>query len=152
MTTEMQNPVDELRRLIAEGRLSEASVQAMIGIPSEQLHTVLDETPGSPAGMTVAPHPLSPEENTRISILAAQLTAGMEIDDDARLVAILESLISQCRLTPESIAQLSDLDVDDIVRALNDPRAVSLETKYRLATRGSYLINAATQARAPLAA
>jgi GTP-sensing pleiotropic transcriptional regulator CodY len=71
----------------------------------------------------------------------------MRIGNDERLKAIFESLTVECRLTPRNIARLTGVDVDVIENVLREPRTISIEKKYELAIKGSYLINAANQAR-----
>ena len=131
MSTEAQNPVAELRELIADGSISEDALLAITGIPADNL---LSQRP-------------SADEGTRLSTLAAQLTGGLRIGSDERLAGILESLTVECRLTPRNIAQLTGIDAADIETALRDPRTVPIETRYELALAGSYLINAVNQAR-----
>lgn len=67
--------------------------------------------------------------------------------DRELLKGILEGLTIECHLTLANIAQLTELDADDLERALRDPRTVPVEKKYELAVKGSYLINAVNQAR-----
>lgn len=147
MTVEAQNPAAELRRLIAEGRLSEDALQAITGIQPDALLRSLAETQTGMMRVTTEPPSPSTEETSRLTLLAAQLTAGLQIADDDRLTAIFESLTVECRLTVQNIARLVGLDVEDVEKALHDPRSVAIERKYELATRGSFLINAVNQAR-----
>lgn len=147
MTSQTFNPADELRRIIAEGRISEDALQAMTGIQPEKLRSFLNDAKPGMTGLTTEPQALSNDESARLSILAAHLTEGMRIGDDERLKAIFESLTIECRLTPQNIAQLTGLDVDDLESALRDPRTVPIEKKYELAIKGSYLINAVNQVR-----
>lgn len=139
----------ELRRLIAVGGITEDALRAITGIQPEALSAFLDEgQQGELAvGLSALPQALSAHESMRVSVLAAQLTEGMAVGDDERIVAILESLTVECRLTVQNIAQLTGLDVDDLQNTLNDPRSVRLEKKYEIAIRGSYLIGALSRAR-----
>jgi hypothetical protein len=147
MTSETHNTVDELRRIIAEGRISEDALQAVTGIQPEKLRSFLDQATPETTGLTTEPQALSNDESARLSILAAQLTEGLRIGDDERLKAIFESLTIECHLTPRNIAQLTGLDVNDLDSALRDPRTVPIEKKYALAIKGSYLINTVNRAR-----
>lgn len=147
MTSHTFNPADELRRIIAEGQISEDALQAITGIQLEKLRFFLSEAKPGMVGITTEPQALSNDESARLSILAAQLTEGLQIGDDERLKAIFESLTSECRLTLRDIAQLTGLDVEDLEGVLLDPRTVPIEKKYKLATKGSYLLNVAGQAR-----
>lgn len=90
---------------------------------------------------------LSDDERARLSILSAQLTEGLGIDNDHRLKAIFESLTIECGLTPHNISRLTGLNVGDIEHAVRDPHLVPIDRKYELAIKGSYLINAVNQAR-----
>lgn len=144
--TPSANPVAEsLLRLIAAGAITEEALQAMTGIEPHRLRRFLDDA--GVDGLSSSPQSLSPDENARISTLEAQLTAGMEIEDDERLKAVLESLTIEYHLEPEHIARLSGLSTDDITHALDDPSSMPPETKYRAATRSSYLLNAVDRAR-----
>ncbi|WEO77270.1 hypothetical protein BJQ94_18265 [Cryobacterium sp. SO2] len=146
MTAEAFNPADELKRTIAEGGISEDALRAITGIQPEKLRSFLDADPGM-TGLTTERRALSIDESSRLSILAAHLTQGMQIDDDERLTAIFESLTLDCHLTLDNIAQLTGLDIDDLDSALRDPRTVPMHKKYELAIKGSYLVNAVNQAR-----
>lgn len=148
MTSETFSPAKELKRIIAEGHLSEDALHAITGIQPEKLRAFLDGAQTGMSGSTAGPQAFSGDEITRLSILAAHLTEGLRIGDDDRLKAIFESLVVECRLTLSNIAQLTGLDVDDLASALRDPRSVAIEKRYELAIRGSYLINALSQARA----
>lgn len=147
MTSEMHNPVDVLRRIIAEGSVSEDALQAIMGIQPEKLRSFLNDAKRGMSSFTAEPQALSNDESARLSILAAHLTEGLRIGDDDRLKAIFESLTIECRLTPRNIAQLTGLGVDDLESVLRDPRTVPIEKKYELAIKGSYLINAFNRAR-----
>lgn len=148
MPSETSNTADELRRLIAEGYLSEDALQAITGISGVALASFLRDAPSGKPRIVAWPAAgaLSDDESVRVSTFAAQLTS-FDIDDDARLKAIFESLTIDCLLTLENIAQLTGLDVEDLASALRDPRTVPIERKYELAIRGSYLVNAFNRAR-----
>jgi hypothetical protein len=145
--SEMNDPADDLRRCIAGGYLSEDSLQAITNMPLGRVRYFLNETKPGMTELTLEPQMLSNDESARLSLLAAHLTEGLWIDDDDRLKAIFESLTIECRLTPRNIAKLTGLDANDVENALHDPRTVSIERKYELAIKGSYLINAANRAR-----
>ncbi|SIR79440.1 hypothetical protein SAMN05880568_1505 [Microbacterium sp. RURRCA19A] len=80
-------------------------------------------------------------------MLSAQLTYGLDIDDDERLLGILQSLTVECHLSLENVARLTGLDLDDLILASRDPQKLSSDTRYAIALRASYLINAANQSR-----
>jgi hypothetical protein len=147
MSSQTHNPADQLRRLIAEGSISEDALQAITGIDPQKLRLFLEDTPSGTPGLSSKPQALSDDESARVSILAASLTAGLRIDHDERLKAIFESLTIGCRLTLQNLAQLTGLDVEDMEAVLNDPRTVSTEKKYALAVSGLYLINVVNHAR-----
>lgn len=128
-----------LRQLIAEGSLTEDGIQSVTGIGTAALRSFVSS---GEAGMTRSSPELSAEESTRLSIFAAQLVEGMAIADDERVRGILESLITECRLTSQNIAQLTGLDAGIVDDALNDPHLVPAEQKYEIAVRASYLLNA----------
>ena len=142
MTSETYNPADELRRIIAEGRISEDALQAITGLPQEKLRYLLFEATPGMTGLITEPRVLSNDESARLSILAAHVTVGLRIKDDERLEAIFESLTIECLLTPREIARVTGLDVDDLEDPLRDPRTVPIEKKHELAIKGSSLINA----------
>ncbi|PVE94209.1 HTH domain-containing protein [Microbacterium sp. TPD7012] len=148
MTTNEQDISAELRRLIAMEHISEDSLHSLTQISRGKLQAFLREDSPSYRGLTVDEQPLSPDENGRIAVLVAQLTYGLDLDDDERLRAIMESLTTECNLTVHNIANLTGLDVGDLEICLNAPRSLPAETKYAIALRTSYLISAATQARA----
>lgn len=139
--------MDELKALISEGKISLEAVQTMTGIEPAKLEALLaDDSPLG--GISVLSNTtLSPEENTRLSVLSSQLQYGLEIADDDRLQGILDSLTSECGLTVENIASLVNLDPDVVQAMRTTPGEAPLGAKYAFALRGSYLINAANQAR-----
>lgn len=147
MNSTRHNPADELRRAIAEGRISEASLQVITSIESERLETFLDEAHRSEAGLSTLTPILSGDESVRLSVLAGQLIQGMEIADDDRLRGILEGLTIEFKLTPQNIALLTHTNVEDVEACLTDPGAVSPEVKFPLAVRISYLNLAIANAR-----
>ena len=99
------------------------------------------------SGLTAEPQALSTEQGARLSVLAAQLTVGMRIDNDQRLTSIYESLTIECRLSRSNISALTGIPIEDLDRVLSDPQSVSFEKRYELAIKGGYLLNAANQAR-----
>lgn len=147
MTTQAFDPATELERLLEAGAISKDALQAITGIQHERLRAFLDEHAGAPVGLTARPQVLSDDEIGRLSVLAGQLTEGMQVGDDERLVAIYESLTIDCRLTARNIADLAGLDVGDVDGVLRDPGSLPAEKKYRLALAGSHLINAVNLAR-----
>ncbi|MFJ3490271.1 HTH domain-containing protein [Leifsonia aquatica] len=147
MTTQAFDPATELKRLLEAGAISEEALQAITGIQHERLRAFLDEHAGAPGGLTARPQVLSGNEIGRLSVLAGQLTEGMHVGDDERLVAIYESLTIDCRLTARNIADLAGLDAGDVDGVLRDPGSLQAEKKYRLALAGGHLINAVNLAR-----
>ncbi|WP_130177513.1 HTH domain-containing protein [Cryobacterium sp. SO1] len=147
MTSKAFDTADELRRMISEGHISEESLEVITGIQREKLRSFLDEQTPWTTGLVAEAQALSNDESTRLSVLAAQLTDGLSISDDARLKAIFESLTIECHFTLGNIAKLTGLDLDVLESALRDPQVVSADKKYELSSKGSYLINAVNRAR-----
>ena len=147
MTSHSNSVIDELKRLVAEGQISADALHVITGVPVDSMRSLLAEAPLESAETIRESAALSAEENGRLSILTAQLTDGLQIDDDERLKGILESLTIECHLTLENIAGLTGTDVHDLELALQDPHALSADKKYTLAIKGSYLINAVNQVR-----
>jgi len=148
MTSETPHLVEELRAMIDDRRISLEAVHRITGIEIESLQSFLDED-GSTACMDLllAETPLMPGDAGRLSTLIAQLTVGLQIDDDERVKSILESLVAVCGLTAGNLARLLDVDESTVNSALDDISTVPAVIRYRLGVRGSYLINAANQAR-----
>lgn len=146
MTT-TANPADQLRSVIAAGGISEDALHAMTGIASETLALFLSPGAAETPGLSTNPPVLAGNDSVRVSLLAALLADGMQIDTDERLKGILESLTIECRLTPGNIARLTGVGVEDVELALNDPHAVPLDKRYALAIKSSFLITAVNQAR-----
>lgn len=68
MTSETYNPADEPRRIIAEGCVSEAALQAITGMQLEKLRTFFSEAKPGMTGLSAGPpHPAQhrPVEGTR---------------------------------------------------------------------------------------
>src|SRR4051794_35338266 len=118
MTTEAHDPAEELRRLMVEGSISEVALQAVTGIQPEKLRFFLENREPVMTRFTPEPLALSDDEAMRLSILSGQLTEGMRIGGDERLKAIFESLTIECRHTPQALALLMGLDVDDVESVL----------------------------------
>ncbi|SMQ73992.1 HTH domain-containing protein [Agreia sp. VKM Ac-1783] len=134
-----------LRRLLAEGAITDRSLHSLTGMTLDALRAFLS-VGQSEIGLTTTPLAFSDEESARLSILAAQLTEGMTIPDDDRLTGILEALTIELRLTPQNIAALAGLDARDVAAALTDPRSIPDEKKYAIAIRASYLLSALNRA------
>jgi len=146
MTHQGHLPSEDLKAVIDAGGISEDALHAITRIPAETVARFLHgEAPDSQPG-TSTPL-LSDDESRRLSIFSAYVSTGLTIDDDERLRAILESLTVACRLTPENVARLADVDVEHVERALVDPSAVPLDARYRLALRSSYIITAVDRAQ-----
>lgn len=148
MTAQGHDVAADVRRLIAEGRISERALQVVMQIAPEKIAAFLADDSAGATGLVTEEPALSPEESTRVSILTAQLAYGFEIDDDERLRATLEALTAECGFTLQHLSRLTGLAIDDLTTALDNPGALQSETRYRIALRASYLINAANQARA----
>lgn len=143
----MFNTADELRRAVADGRISETALEAISQIPIGTLQVFLAGSVEGTHSVTTSPQALSADEGTRLSVLASQILHGFDISDDERLRATLEGLTTQFHLTLENIALLSRLDSADLAAALRDPSSLPAERKFALATRLSYLTNAIERAR-----
>lgn len=133
--------------MVSDGRLSVEALEAITGIDPDTLAAVLRDRRPPTVMVPIEPVRLSPEESSRLSTLAAQLTVGFEIDSDARIVAMLESLVEPGLLTLSNIAGIMRVDVADLEDVLRDVAAVPAERKYDLGVRVSYLVNALNQAR-----
>ena len=142
MSVEALNVEHELRRIVAEGRISAESLQAITGIPGDAIASLVGGTHEREPGLSAAPSAFSPDEIGRLSALVGQLTDGLQIDDDVRLTAIIQTLTMQFRMTRQHIALLTGIDLRDLESVLNDPNTARAERKYELAIRASYLMNA----------
>jgi hypothetical protein len=136
------NVESELRRIVAEGRISEESLQTITGIPGDVIASLLSDARERELGLSAPPSKLSPDQIGRLSALVDQLTEGLQIDDDTRLKAIIQTLTEQFRMTHQHIALLTGIDLNDLKSALYDPDTAKAERKYELAIRASYLMNA----------
>ncbi|SKA79299.1 hypothetical protein SAMN06295879_0024 [Agreia bicolorata] len=145
MTVEAFDAAAGLRRLLAEGGITEEGLQSLTGISPNALRAFLSAS-HSDTGLTTTPPAFSSDEGIRLSILAAQLIEGVTIPDDERLAGILDSLMFERHLTAENIATLAGLDADDVHAARSDPRSLPAEKKYAIAIRVSYLLNAFNRA------
>lgn len=149
--TQTYNVADRLRGLVGQGAVTVDALHRMTGIPIHTLTAFLDDTPPGAPGLSARAPAFTGDEGLRISILAGYLTEVATITDDERLRAVYESLTIEAGLTPQNLARLIGIDVADVDGALRDPRSVPAQTKYALATKGLYLINAINQARDPRA-
>lgn len=142
MSVKALNVENELRRIVAEGRISEESLQAITGIPGDAIALLVGSTHEREPGLSAPPSTFSPDEIGRLSALVGQLTEGLQIDDDVRLMAIIQTLTVQFRMTRQHIALLIGIDLNELEIVLNDPNTAQAERKYELAVRASYLMNA----------
>ena len=142
MTERALDIAGELRGLIADGRISSPSLTAITGIGPEGIAAFANSVPGR----WEAPTGLSAEGMARLTALVAQLTEGLEIDDDVRLRAIVETLSVQFGLTRENIALLTKVPLDDLNASLGDPPAASHDVRFRVAMRVNYLFQAVANA------
>jgi hypothetical protein len=148
MTAQPFNVAEEVRRLLAEGMITPEAIHAVTGIAPEALRSFLaDAEESQTTGLTAKPQVLSGDQAQRLSAFAAQLTEGMRIGADERLKAIFEGLTLGCGLTTGNLARLTGLRIEDLDSILRDPSSVPVETRYQLAIKGAYLINAVNLAR-----
>lgn len=73
-----------------------------------------------------------------LSILTAQLAEGSKIQDDERLVGIIEGLIGEFEVSAENLALLSGVKVDNIQAILNNRKSLEHSRKYARDMRMSY--------------
>jgi hypothetical protein len=153
MTVEAFDVEDELRRLVEEGRITPDAVQAVTGISGDALVPLLREEPRTGDGLTAVSGTLSNDESGRLSTLVVQLVESSKPNDDERVRGMIESLTRVFQLSQQNIALLTGVDVGELESFVQDPAATALETKYQLAVRVSYLVNAIGSAlpRAPQA-
>ncbi|MEW5013683.1 hypothetical protein NAI87_07725 [Clavibacter michiganensis subsp. michiganensis] len=142
MSVESSDPMAELRRIIAEGRISIDSLSVVTGISKALLLRLTSTSAEDESGMTTQAKLLTPDETVRVSGLVARLTAGLAIDDDIRLPSVLETLTCTLKLTPANIAVLTGIEVASVEASLRDPRHVAMDIRYALAVRASYLLHA----------
>lgn len=148
MTSRPQDIAAEIRKMIDDGRLSLDAVERMTGIEHQSLVSFLeDDHSAASTELLQAETPLMAGDSGRLATLVAQLTEGLQIDDDARVKGILESLVAACGLTPDNLAKLLGVDERTVTSALDDIASMSIEARYVLGIRGSYLIGAINQAR-----
>lgn len=147
MTANGSTDIDNLRRLVYTGRISQQVLVAATGIPAERLERLLAGTPRETHGLVAAPALLSPDESMRLSLLTAKLIAGLPVNDDERLTGIVETLIEEFGLSLQQLSHLVEVDPEDIEGVLSDPAAVPSETKYHAGLRCSYLLYALAEAR-----
>jgi hypothetical protein len=128
--------------MVAEGRISEESLQAITGIRGDAIASLLGATHEREPGLFAPPSAFSPDEIGRLSTLVDQLAEGLQVDDDVRLSAIIQTLTVQFRMTHQHIALLIGMDPNDLESILSNPNAAQPERKCALAIRASYLMNA----------
>lgn len=138
---------DVLRRLVEDDVISLHALSAITRLREDALSSLLETPNGAAASRSSSARPLSADEVGRISLLTAQLTEGLRVDDDDRLRAMLDVLTEQLGLSDANIAALTRTDVHDLEGFLAEPAAMPPQTKYELASRVSYLVHAAAQAR-----
>lgn len=148
MSAETQHIVKELRAMVYDERISLDAVHRITGIEIESLLPFLGDD-GSQArqDLLLAETPLMAGDGGRLATLVAQLTEGLQIDDDERVHGILESLVAACGLTTGNLARLLEVDESIVNSALDDISSIPAAMRYTLGVRGSYLISAINQAR-----
>ncbi|QNA91638.1 MULTISPECIES: HTH domain-containing protein [unclassified Microbacterium] len=147
MSSNSINILGEFRRLIAEGAITALAIETITGIEQSRLQSLL-AAHGEVSTVRAAHPALTAGETARLSTLAVHLTSGLTIGDDDRLRTIVESLTAELHLSPQNISQLTGLRMEDLKRVLNDDRSVSIEEKYAMAIRCSYLIATTNLVRA----
>lgn len=91
MTPHGQSVVDELKRLVGEGHISADALHVITGVPVDSMRALLGEAPPLSAGLITNSTAPAADEASRLSILTAQLTDGMQIRNDERLKGILDA-------------------------------------------------------------
>jgi len=149
MTSENTDPLDELESLVRGGKVSLASIEAILDVPAGRLDALLAEpSRGGMRLITEGPSP-SVEDAARLSTLVGYLARGLDgrIGDDERLTAILETLTDVFHFTPENIALLAQVDPHTVRAFVDDPASVPVEARYRMGIRCSYLLSGIAQSR-----
>lgn len=140
----------DLRRLISEGKISEDGVATIARLNPDALRKFLEQDGRSAVGVvsiTSDKPPLSDEATWRVIVLTGNLTTGMDVENDARLTAILEGLTITFPLTIENLSRLTGISAADFEQALIDPKLIPIATKYDMAIKASYIFSTLQQAR-----
>lgn len=104
MSTSAQGSIEQLNHPIDAGAMTPDAVATITGIDRERMEALLEQPP-SHRGIETSSS-LSVDVTARISQLAAALAYGAEIEDDARIRAVSESLTITLELSPAMLARL----------------------------------------------
>ncbi|OII40243.1 hypothetical protein BIV02_09525 [Curtobacterium sp. MMLR14_014] len=146
MTAEALDVRAELRALIEHRSAALDAIAQMTGISESTLSAYLDGPGIEHQGLTALGTGLTPDESQRLAVLAAMLAAAPSVPDDDRVRGILEGLTQVTGLTVANIASLTGIAESDLDAFSSDPTGVSDAVKYAIATRTSFLVNAANLA------
>lgn len=137
--SESFNTAKQLKHLIEEGCISKEAMRKITGISENDLDLLLGEQVSNSTQFL--------DESARISMLTAQLTTGVGIQDDERLAGIIQGLVEEFQFSLDNIALLIGTSVEELRDFLHDPDATTADRKYVIAGRVSYLNLAIANAR-----
>lgn len=136
----------QLRSLIETGGVTIDAIASIVDVEPEVVERL---RVGDSTSAFVAPgqRSLDPDQAARLAGLVAQLSDGMQIDDEQRIVGMLDAIESQFGMTTSSIAALISVPVDTLASMRAEPRSVPESDRLAIAVRVSYLMIAISNAR-----
>lgn len=121
-------PEDIINELIASDKISAEAIVNLIHITPEQLDQYR-------AGNTSS---VPPAERSALFHLCMVLGPGLEIEDDERVISLLNSIIQEYHITLEQLSRLISVELSDLKR-LQNGEPVDAQTKYCAAVRIFYV-------------
>lgn len=80
------------------------------------------------------------QQFSTLTRIVSMLTRGIpSVNDDLRIKSVIEHLIYDLEISPETIAIYSEINIDDLKSFMQDANSISYEKKYRLATKSLFM-------------
>lgn len=134
----MSDPLTILRSLLEKEAVSIESLEMITGVPKEDLESLLNPNLNRNSAIPT----LSERQTAALSVISGQLSVGLSIPDNERLIGILEVLIEQFKFNYRNLSTLTGVSQSDIKLVHEGGGQVSQDIKFSLSVRASYILGA----------
>lgn len=138
----MDHVTARLNELVHRGAVSIDCIHKVTGASVHDIQSLLSSRTDGDDGESR----LSPIESLDISALSSQLTEGMDITSDERLIGVIDALSSSYDLSLENISQLSAIESSRIRFFIESGgKGLQAEEKFSLGMKAYFLLLTFTQ-------
>lgn len=124
----INDPRDLLNVIINELKVTPKSLNRISGISETSINNYVNKSPNTELG-ELNEH----IKRTDFDSLISLLSIGMfTCEDDERVQTVLDVLLSDYKLSKETISLYTNVSEEDIQNFISDSKSVSIEIKYKL--------------------